>query len=215
MTIKQRIHHALYFVYPFVSLVVWQTLANAYGLWKPSLFLEVVREFCSSLFEWIGYQVGYWLNLYEWLNILKDWFGPIIDATQEISLPLVNILCSWMYFFVGFAKNNAVAFSVIGAIIASGAFFWYFQDFFRRRVFHDLIDIICKIAVFVLLFCVFGSSEEEEPHVIMLFLLSFVAMIMVAMIKPKRDPEDDNAVDERDSNDAERKIAVRAYITRK
>jgi hypothetical protein len=194
MTIKQGFPPALYFVYPFVGLVVWQVLANYYGVLKPSLCLEVVHEFCSSFLYWLGYQVGCFFNVYKWLSVLKDWliiltywFGPIIDATQEIVLPLVNILSSLESFFVGFSKNNVFVLSVSGVFITIRGVFWCFQGVLFRH-FSSRVNASVELGfLYSLIFILIGVIKTypiDKEGTMLCVLLSFlISVVVIDMIR--------------------------------
>jgi hypothetical protein len=136
----------------FGLLVVWQAVGNKYGGLKPSTFLVHIRDCLTSAFEWIGYQFGYWFNLYEWWIFFREWMRPIFDAMQDIVEPFGQIMFSWVYFFVGFAKNHMIAFAVLGSILPIGLLLFYFQSFFLQlatTVTEEVLKLCITLAIVI------------------------------------------------------------------
>lgn len=121
----------------FFILSVAQTVSKKYNWALPSEKIIMVNNVATEYFEWIGYQVGRYINIMEWLDMLWEFIRgyiweilrPFFESIFEILQPLWQLLFSWVYFFVGFAKNRSVIFSYLGVIII----FWGLVGVARRK----------------------------------------------------------------------------------
>jgi hypothetical protein len=128
----------LYLILTFLALVTYQTIAKKQQLPLISNGLIRVKDNAIIFFEWLGEIAGKWLNVYDWITkffrrlwelVEKLWDGirPFFESMLEILQPLWQLLFSWVYFFVGFAKSHYLIFSYIGGGIVLGGLIWWFQ----------------------------------------------------------------------------------------
>lgn len=148
-------------------LVTLQMIANYYDLPRPSAGIVWMKNKLAWGFERIGYWVGYYVNLHEWIlwirNILSDLWefirrlrNSITDAIVQIFDPLFDLLFSWSHFFVGFARNNYIIFSVIGLglvlCVVLGILGGYFNIFiiFKQELYSTLFMMFTVSFAFLL-----------------------------------------------------------------
>jgi hypothetical protein len=138
----------------FLSIVLLQTIAKKFNLPTPANGLKMLRDIATSLFEALGTFVGKCLNIYDWVDRLRNLFDniwrfireyiweqirPFFESIVEIVQPLWQLLFSWAYFFVGFAKTHYVFFSYLGGGLVITGVGYYFGN--------DMLDLIARFVL--------------------------------------------------------------------
>ena len=130
----------------FLAIVLYQTVAKKYGLPLVSNGLITIKNNSVYFFEKAGYLVGKLLNIWDWINRLQTLFEdlwrfvrehiwanirPFFESILEIVQPVWQLLFSWVYFFVGFAKTHYIGFSYLGGAIVVGGAGYYTQSYWQ------------------------------------------------------------------------------------
>jgi hypothetical protein len=131
----------------FGILIVVQIVCKQAGLPTPSRGLAILRDLSIHAFSAIGEFLGRWLNIHylienvlHYLRQIWDFIKehvwkllkPVVEAIDDVTRPMIQLIFSPIYFFVGFAKSHYLFFSYVGFGLLISCLIWYFNIDLKR-----------------------------------------------------------------------------------
>lgn len=143
----------------FFGLVLYQTVAKKTELPLISDGLVAVQDICTGIWENLGIFMGKCLNIVElwdffkmYMILLRIWdnIKPFFESILEITVPVLRIVYSWMYFFIGFSKAKYVIFSYIGGTVVVTILGYYTREYWMPlQTQYGEIIIVCIFPIFI------------------------------------------------------------------
>lgn len=138
----------------FFTLVLYQTVAKKMHWSLPSNGIKYVRDLAVSFWDWFGLFVGRCLNIRRWFKYLEKWLchiweniRPFFESIVEVGKPTWQLLFSWSYFFVGFARTHYIFFSWIGGSAAMGVIGYFTRDYWLWMLKNWILYTVSVVAL--------------------------------------------------------------------